>query len=217
MNRQKPFHRAAGTFLFATAMLLASSQASATCGMGVFSPASTVTPQASGTYDYAYTLTSEFGSCVSFHGAAPYVINSFEMPYFADAGVTAIESPAGWTAHIDSTDAFGLGGGAETLVWTASAGFGLAPVTDISDRLSLSGFGYTADYASAYAPAGYLTGSSTLLEPVDPALPASPEALAAGLVPTSFPSASAVPEPSVLLTMLAGLGFVAAARRRRAR
>ena len=216
MNRQKPFHRAAGVFLFATAMLLASSQASATCGMRIPSPASTVTPQPSGTYDYAYTLTGEFGSCVNFFGPTNYVINAFEMPYFADAGVTAIQSPTGWTAHVDTTDAFGLGGGAETLVWTAAAGFGLAPATEMSGALSLSGFGYTADFTSAYATAGYLTGSSTLLLPVDPALPGSPEALADGLVLTSFPSASAVPEPSVPLTMLAGLGLVAAARRRRA-
>ena len=196
-------------------LLMAATSASALCGMSVPSPVSTVTPTGSGAYDYAYTLTGESGSCVDFYGAAPFTITAFELPYFADAGVTAILSPTGWTAHIDATDAFGLGGGAQTLVWTAGAGYGLAATDDPAAAMTLSGFGYTAGFSSVYAPAGYQT-SSPYLAIVDPALPGSPDALAAGLQPTPFPVASTVPEPSTRLALLAGLGLLAIVRRRRA-
>ena len=216
MSLQKSLRRTASTAAFIVATMLASTSASATCFISTNSPASTVTAEGSGNYAYGYAVEGVSGSCVSFYGTAPYTINTFEVPYFADAGITAITSPSGWSYAVEATDTFGLGSGAETLVWTAAAGFGLLPGTDAGPAPTLSGFGYTAGYDSVYSPAGVLMASSVYLDIVDPALPGSPDALAAGLVPTPFPSASAVPEPAALLTMLAGLGVVAAARRRRA-
>jgi hypothetical protein len=216
MNNQKPFHRAAGTFLFAAAMVLGSSSATATCSIQTAAPASTVTPDSAGTYDYGYAVQAVTGSCVDIHGSASYVIDAFEVPYFTDAGITNIVAPSGWTAAVVDTDTFNLGSGAETLVWTAATGFGIQPDSVFaSPSAPLAGFGYTALYGSAYAPAGLVLGSFQDLDIVDPALPASPSALTAGLQLASFPSLSAVPEPSTLLAMLAGLGCLAVARRRR--
>lgn len=213
MTPRQTLHNAAGAALLASAMMLAPTSASALCYIATPSPASTVTPAGPGTYTYDYTLSGASGSCVFFYGSANYAINAFEVPYFADAGITAITSPTGWSYAIEATDTFGLGSGAQTLVWTAGAGFGLQPDTG-TGAPTLSGFGYASAYDSVYAPAGVLTGTSPFLTIVDPALPGSPAALAAGLVPTPFPSASAVPEPSGLAVMLAGLGLVALARRR---
>lgn len=199
--------------LLAAPLLTASMSASALCSVMTPSPASTVTAEATGSYAYDYTLSGAGGSCVFFYGSANYVIESFQVPYFADAGIRAIESPAGWTYAITDTDTFGLGSGAQTLVWTADAGYGVQPDTG-SGAPTLSGFGYTASYTSVYAPAGVLLGTSPYLDFVDPALPGSPDALAAGLVPTPFPAASPVPEPSTALALFAGLGLLAFARRR---
>ncbi len=184
--------------------------------MSIPTPSSTVTAAGSGSYDYAYTVSGWSGSCTSFYGAAAYVINSFQMPYFSDAGITAIQSPTGWSYAIEATDTFGLGSGAETLVWTASTGYGIDPSDGTAPAGSLSGFGYKAGYSSVYSPAGELIGTDPYLITVDPALPGSPAALAAGLVPTTFPSASAVPEPSSALALLAGIGLLGFVRRRRA-
>ena len=215
MNLQQTLRRTVGASAIAAAMMLVSTNASALCFFSSQTPTSTVTAEGPGSYAYAYTVSGEQGSCPLFYGSAPYVVNAFEVPYFTDAGITDIHAPTGWSYSIDATDTFGLGSGAETLVWTAAAGYGVQPITSTLPAGSLSGFGYTSSYGSVYAPGALVVGSFPL-DIVDPALPGSPEALAAGLLPTSFPSASAVPEPSVLLTMLAGLGMVAIARRRRA-
>jgi len=206
----------AGAMLVATTLLLAATSASALCNISIQAPTSTVTPDGSGNYAYDYTLSGVGGSCVFFHGSDNYVTNTFEMPYFADAGITAIESPAGWTYAIVATDTFSLGSGAETLVWTADTGYGLQPDTGTGTVPTQSGFGYAAGYGSAYSEAGVLLGTSPYPDFVDPALPGSPDALAAGLQLKAFPSASAVPEPSAALALLAGLGLLGFVRRRRA-
>lgn len=214
MQRHSPLRTSAGAILFASATALVSTSASAICSISVGTPTSTVTPKSGHRFEYDYTLSATTGSCINFYGTTNYTVNGFELPYFADAGITSILSPAGWTAHIVDTDTFGLGSGAETLVWTAASGYGLQPDADFTHRTpTLSGFGYTAGFASAYAPAGIQLQAFT--EIVDPALPASPLALQAGLQPAQFPPLSSVPEPSALLAMLAGLGCLAIVRRRR--
>lgn len=216
MFRQSPLRHAAGTILFASALVLGSSNASASCAIGVAAPTSTVTPQGSGAFAYDYTVSGAAGSCVDFHGPANYVVDAFELPYFADAGITGIRSPAGWTATIVDADTFGLGNGAQTLLWTASAGYGIAPTADFSQpAATLSGFGYTAGFTAAYSPAGVQLAGFGQPDIVDPALPASPLALQAGLQPAQFPPLSSVPEPSAWLAMLAGVGCLAIVRRRR--
>jgi hypothetical protein len=216
MTLQERLARAAGATAIAGAAMLASTDASATCYFSVQSPASTVTAEGADGYAYAYTVTGAQGSCPLFYGPEPYAIGSFQLPYFSDAGITDIRSPAGWTYAIVDTDEFGLGSGAETLVWTATGGATIGAASSEGPAGSLSGFGYTASYSSVYSQAGVQTVSGAFPILVDPALPGSPDALAAGLVPTTFPSASVVPEPSTLLTMFAGLGLVMAARCRRA-
>ena len=123
MNHKKPFHRAAGTFLFAAATVLGSSSASATCSIQTTAPASTVTPDSAGTYGYGYAVQAVTGSCVDIHGPASYVIDAFEVPYFTDAGVTDIVAPSGWTAAVVDTDTFNLGsGGAPVRIKTTNGG-----------------------------------------------------------------------------------------------
>ncbi len=218
MNQSTLLRKAAGTILLASMMALASTDASALCFVAYPTISSTVTPTGSGSYDYGYSVGAAHGSCVAYYGTAPYVLEAFELPYFADAGITAIQSPEGWSAAILDVDTFNLGNGAETLVWTASAGYGIQPVDSsyTGDGVpSLPGFGYTADYGSAESPSGVKVHSFQDPWIVDPALPASPTALAAGLLPASFPSLSAAPEPSSALALLAGLAFLATRRRAR--
>jgi hypothetical protein len=213
-EKMKSFHRAAATIVVAAVATLASTSASALCSISTPTPTSTVTPAAGTSYDYQYTVTGVSGSCVAFYGPERYVVDAFELPYFADAGVTAIQSPTGWTARVVADDTFNLGHGAETLVWTADASSGIQPGNN-ADVLAqtLAGFGYTANYSSAYAPGGIQiqSGNFTI---VDPALPASPAALEAGLQPTTFPTASSVPEPSIAFSMIAGLACLTLVRRR---
>ena len=202
MNRQNSLHRVAGTVLFAAAMALGSTSASALCSIDVQDPVTTVTPGAAGTYGYAYAVAGVTGSCVGFGNAANFQIGSFDLPYLPSAGISAITSPTGWSAQVVNTDTFGLGNGAETLVWTAGAGYDIpAFVYDGNPAPLLSGFGYTALGGPVAGLGGVQVSNDEYLTQLDVQFAGSP---------------SAVPEPSGLLAMLAGLGCVAALRRRRA-
>ncbi len=215
MNQSTLLRKAAGTILLASMMALASTDASALCFTAFPTIGSTVTGSGN-SYAYAYSVGATYGSCIAYYGSAPYVIEAFELPYFSDAGITDIQSPTGWSAAVVDVDAFGLGNGAQTLVWTAASGYEIQPFGgDWVDEgvPSLAGFGYTAGYNSAESPSGVQVPASQTLWVIDPALPASPSAIAAGLQAADFPPLSAAPEPSSALALLAGLAFLATRRR----
>jgi len=202
-------YKLAASCLFITGLLLASSGAWATCGGSNPAPGSTVTPTGSGSFNYSYTVFGDVSSCVGFYGSSNFYVNQFEVPYFPDAGVTTITSPAGWSYRILPTDTFSLGHGAETLVWTSTLGPGIAPSAGFTPASSLSGFGYTDSYAPVAGPAA-LRYADGYTDTFDPALPGSNTALADGLQPTSYP-VSPVPEPSSWALFAAGfmlIGFI---------
>ncbi len=158
---------------------------------------STVTQSGSETWDYQFTvLNTAYDSSV----------NSFEIPWFNDAGITNITAPAGW--NNDTTYEGFLSGYAtatEFLLWNSST-------TLIAPGQSLSGFGFTASYAPVKGPfaLGFDNWSYFI---GDPAIPGSPSALNAGYT-EAFPVTN-VPEPETYALMLAGLGLLGFAARRR--
>ena len=126
----------------------------------------------------------------------PPLIKDFSLPYFSDAGIADISEPSDWSFEILSGNKFGLQG-ADTLHWTTSV-----PASEIRKFGPAGVFGFTANYAAAKGPFvvaftdfGSFSG--------DPAVPASPLALAAGLVPIT-----SVPEPSSSAMLLLGLMIV---------
>ena len=166
-----------------------------------------VTALSAGQWAYAYTVTNDttcFGDCGNTVQGKPIIgfvlaVREFALPYFGDAGITAIHSPADWQFSIVDADRFALGQGAKTLVWTAQTDTaGIAAL-----GASLGGFGYSAAYAAGKGPfsAALGNGSSYL---GDPAIPRSPNAIDAGI-----PLLTAVPEPQTYALLLAGLAAVA--------
>ena len=162
----------------------------------------TALPTGQWSYDYSLTNhTSCLGFCwdTMFGGKSilgfMFAVREFGLPYFDDAGITAIHSPADWQFSIVDADRFALGQGAKTLVWTAQTDTaGIAAL-----GASLGGFGYSAAYAAGKGPfsAALGNGSSYL---GDPAIPRSPNAIDAGI-----PLLTAVPEPQTYALLLAGL------------
>jgi hypothetical protein len=134
-------------------------------------------------------------------GIRSLAIKEFVVPYFSDANITTIVSPIGWTPTIVNTDLFQLGNNAEILDWT-TANQGIAAGS------SLTGFGYLSSYAPGKGPfeVTFMTGNTF---DGDPGIPLSPNAIAAGIV------ALPVPEPETYTLMLAGLGLIGVAIRRR--
>ncbi|HTW63394.1 MAG TPA: PEP-CTERM sorting domain-containing protein [Bryobacteraceae bacterium] len=129
------------------------------------------------------------------------LLDDFFLPYFADAGISNIVVPGGWSYTIEaSNDLFGL----------PDAGvIEFAPTSPVG--YFTEDFSYTADYSSGvdapYVMDLTLDGSPYQVTG-DPLIPASPDAVAA--------LGSAVPEPS--LAVLLALGCVSmwlALRRRR--
>lgn len=164
------------------------------------------------TWSYTYTLTNTttcLGNCLSTVGGvsiADYIlsIREFAIPYFDDAGITAILAPSNWTYSISSTDVFNLGFGAKAIVWQA--------VTDnagIALGATLGGFGYESSYEPGKGPYSFTLGNGTTSYG-DPAIPLSPNAVAAGILPLSN-----VPEPEQYLLTLVSIAALATRLRKR--
>lgn len=169
-------------------------------------------------WSYQYTLLNQstcFGSCsgtVQGLSIKGYLLSvrEFAIPYFSDAGIFDIASPTGWTHTISTVDTFDLGFGAGTLTWST-----VADDAGIVMNTSRNGFAFQTAFAPGKGPfsASLNNGVSYL---GDPAIPLSPRAIEAGLLPMNAPTD--VPEPQSILLMLAGLGLLAATRAaRRAR
>ncbi len=214
------------SLLAGAAFCVASVSASASCALVHNQMVSdTVTAIGGGQYSYGYAISGLVQmSCIE-----PGDIYSFSIPYFADAGITNIVSPTGWSYSIGSTDYFGLGHGAGTLTWSTTPGSGI-PASLLIDQIydpgmggwvnvwsplvELSGFGYLAMYDAAEAPYSgkaqyFYNGQHQTIDLYgDPAIPASPDALASGLLPIGSgggdPSSN-VPEPGSLVLIAMGL------------
>ncbi len=143
----------------------------------------------SSVYNYEIqTICSGF--CIDTIGGEPiptlFKTKDFYVPYFSDAGISSISSPAGWSSVIEgANDLFDLGGGAGVIHWEASVGNELA----LDD--SLSGFIYSSSIASSVKAPFRVIWSNGSSRDGDPPIPASPLALAAGL-PAIVPVPAAV-------------------------
>lgn len=164
------------------------------------------------TWRYTYTLTNTttcMGNCLDTVGGlsiTDYIlsIREFAIPYFDDADIATILSPSNWTYSISSTDVFNLGFGAKAIVWEA--------VTDnagIALGATLGGFGYESSYEPGKGPYSFTLGNGTTSYG-DPAIPLSPNAVAAGISPLSN-----VPEPEQYLLNLVGIAALATRLRKR--
>jgi len=179
----------------------------------------TVSPINASSWQYSFTITNmgwwrssnpEYSDSVR--------IVDYQLPYFSDAGITSINAPTGWSWRIDSHDVFNLGNGAQTLEWYAtSVSYGIAGSTSVffqgnTAGDTLGGFSYVAAFAPVKAPFN-ATFQAPFVVSGDPALPGSPDALAAGL--TNPLPVTGVPEPETYAMLLAGLGLLGGVGRRR--
>ena len=154
-------------------------------------------------WSYGYTLTNLtecFGNCGDTIQQKPIIdywltLSDFYIPYFSDAGIKNISSPTAWSVTIEvNNDVFNLGNGAGVLHWSTALGQGI-PVNGV-----LSGFGYEANFGPAKAPfQTKLTDGSIFLG--DPLIPASPNAILAGLPPVP----SQIPVPPTIYLFISGL------------
>ncbi len=149
---------------------------------------------------YNYEIQNNcFGNCEDTIGGVPipdlYQVDEFYLPYFSDSGISAINSPSGWSYNIESSnDLFNLGSGAGVIHWSASTGNELALYG------ILSGFTYTSSLVSSVKAPFRLDYVNDDYNIGDPPIPASPSALAAGLTPIS-----AVPVPASIWLFGSGL------------
>jgi hypothetical protein len=145
----------------------------------------------SSVYNYEIQTTC-IGSCEDTIGGIPvstlFKTKDFYVPYFADAGISSIGSPAGWSSVIEgSNDLFDLGNDTGVIHWEASSGNELA----LDD--SLSGFIYSSSIAGSVKAPYRVIWSNGDSRDGDSPIPASPLAIAAGLAPIST-----VPAPATV-------------------
>ena len=168
-------------------------------------------------WQYNFTITNTaWWSPVAPSVSDSVRITDYLLPYFSDAGIVIAQTPTGWAWQIDAVDSFNLGHGAETLHWYATAvAYGIAATSLGDDHThpagdTLGGFSYGADFGPVKSPfisvfqEGFAAAG-------DPALPGSPNAIAAGL--NSPLQTNGVPEPASLALLLAGLGLMACVKR----
>lgn len=189
---------------FASALVLASSAHAFVAIIPNTAISDSVTQINSTDWSYGYTLTNLtecFGFCLDTIQQKPILdywllLSDFYIPYFSDAGIKNISSPTAWSVTIEANnDVFNLGNGAGVLHWSTALGQGI-PVNGV-----LSGFGYEANFSPAKAPfQTTLTGGGGIFLG-DPLIPASPNAILAGLPPVP----SQIPVPPTIYLFISGL------------
>lgn len=167
------------------------------------------------TWSYSYRLNNQttcLGNCNDTFAGKPIAtfagaIREFSLPYFSDAGITALLSPANWSATILAENRFGLLG-SQTLVWTA-----LTDTAGIALGANLAGFGYRASFAAGKGPFETILGIGGAAGTFhgDPAIPRSPNAILAGIPPLGV-----LPEPGSSTLAALGLVMLLMARRKTA-
>src|SRR6202035_236881 len=123
-------------------------------------------------------------------------MTNLDLPFFPDANIIDVTSPAGWTESTLNSDPFNLGNGAETLDWSGT----LAPLD------ALGGFSYIAAFAPVKASfeESFLSGATAT---IDPLIPGSPDALKGRSHSGSsvINPGTVIGPPSVSWTALSGL------------
>jgi hypothetical protein len=159
------------------------------------SATATVADNGDGTFTYGVVVTGNLGI-----GDTDF-LHDFYLPWFPDMGIAGVAASPEWTYSVEpANDMFGIGGGVMRFqFYDADYGY-------IQANLS-----FRADYAGVEGPyhsvlADTVTGGFVDIWG-DPLIPASPDTLRA---------LSAVPEPADAAAMLAGLGLLGVAARRRA-
>lgn len=155
-------------------------------------------------YSYTVSNTTECALCnPSFSHDVKNNLVEFALPYFSDAGITAITAPTGWSFAVVDSDLFDNIN--KAIVWTSDT-----KQKGIAVGSFLSGFSYRANYSAGKGPFVTLDGWGSSVVG-DPAVPLSPLAIQAGIQPMT-----PVDEPTSFAMLLAGLGLMGgiAARRR---
>lgn len=191
-----------------TAVLVAQAFAAQAITVAQSFEVQTSVTQVGSNWQYEYTVTNT--------SAGVSGLNKFAVPYFGDYfdASAFVSGPSGWTNSIVTSFA-----GTPLDQWAYSAGVTQAiqwstTETPLSSGDSVSGFTFVSSYGPVKGPsyAGFFGGGSGV---IDPGIPGSPLAQAAGF---TEPFASPVPEPGAPLLALAGtmaLAFVRWRSRRR--
>ncbi len=154
---------------------------------------STVTANPDGTFNYqVFVQGDEFNGVTDNRG-----LLEFDIPYFADMDVTNVQVSGDWNWSIEATnDVFGIGGG--VLRFTE-------PDDDYDGVFSFDA-GFAGTKGPFYALLLDQQTDTTVQFWGDPLIPASPDTLRA---------LAAVPEPTSLATVFAGLALLGGAALRR--